>query len=161
MTSNVGSEILVRAKGLGFKGEQDDDRALSESEIRERILSSLRQRFKPEFLNRIDETIIFHPLSEKVFGGIVDLQLDRVAERLASQNITIRFASSVRAYLAKKGFDPSYGARPLKRLIQNEILDPLSLEILEKKVQTGESIEAILDKERVIFKKVEKRKSKR
>jgi ATP-dependent Clp protease ATP-binding subunit ClpB len=158
MTSNVGSDILVRAKGLGFKGDRSgEDETLSENEIRERILSSLRERFKPEFLNRIDETIIFHPLSEKIFGGIVELQLGRVALRLEKQGIRIRFASSVKSYLAKKGFDPAYGARPLKRLIQNEILDPLSLEILEKKVQTGESIEIVADKGKIVFAKKKRR----
>ncbi len=161
MTSNVGSDILVRAKGLGFKGDRSgDDGTLSEDEIRERILSSLRERFKPEFLNRIDETIIFHPLSEKVFGGIVDLQLARVVERLAKQGVRIRFAAQVKAYLAKKGYDPAYGARPLKRLIQNEILDPLSLEILEKKVQGGDVVETSIGKDRVVFKKMEKKRKK-
>ena len=157
MTSNVGSEILVRARDLGFKQKKHEAGELAEQEIRSRILSGLRETFRPEFLNRIDEIVIFHPLSPAVLRHIVDVQLGNVAARLAPRDIGLSFALPVREYLAKAGFDPLYGARPLKRLIQSEILDPLALEILEKKVHSGEQVEAALRKGRIVFEKKRKK----
>ncbi|MBI2439262.1 MAG: ATP-dependent chaperone ClpB [Candidatus Moranbacteria bacterium] len=157
MTSNVGSEVLVRSKDLGFMEKRGQEGVLSEKEIKERILRSLREAFKPEFLNRIDDIVIFHPLSKKMLGYIVKLQLARVRERLKERGIRVHFSETVEQYLAKKGFDPFYGARPLKRSIQSEVLDPLSFEILEKKVQDGESIDVTLKKEKIIFVKKKKK----
>jgi ATP-dependent Clp protease ATP-binding subunit ClpB len=159
MTSNVGSDILVRARGLGFREKEIGERELSEEEIRERILSSLRETFRPEFLNRLDEIVIFHPISPAVLRRIVDMQLEKVASRLKLSDITVAFSTSVREHLAKVGFEPLYGARPLKRVIQNNILDPLALQILEKKVRGGESVVVELEKGKIIFK--QKRKVKK
>lgn len=153
MTSNVGSDILVRARGLGFREKEIGERELSEEEIRERILSSLRETFRPEFLNRLDEIVIFHPISSPVLRRIVDMQLEKVASRLKANDIAVLFSVSVREHLAKVGFEPLYGARPLKRVIQNNILDPLALEILEKKIRNGEKVEAVLEKGKIVFKK--------
>lgn len=161
MTSNVGSDILVRMQSLGFQGERGETGSTpSEKEIRERILGSLRETFKPEFLNRIDEIVIFHPLSEKMLRHIVDLQLAHAARRLEARDIIAHFSSAAKEYLAKKGFDPLYGARPLKRVIQSDILDPLALEILEKKVQSGDRVEVALEKGKVIFAKKRKGQGK-
>ncbi len=157
MTSNVGSEILVRARNLGFKQKEREDSELSEEEIRERILSSLRETFRPEFLNRIDEIVIFHSLSQAILQRIVDVQLEKVASRLLTRDIRITFSVPVKEHLAKAGFDPLYGARPLKRLIQSEILDPLALEILEKKTHSGESVEAVLKQGKILFEQKRKK----
>ncbi|OGI22462.1 MAG: ATP-dependent chaperone ClpB [Candidatus Moranbacteria bacterium RIFCSPHIGHO2_01_FULL_55_24] len=156
MTSNVGSEILVRSRDLGFKEESRKNVALRETEIRERIEGALRETFRPEFLNRIDETIIFHPLSPEVLSGIVDLQIEILKKRFEEREISITFEPSAKRYLAKQGYDPLYGARPLKRVIQNEVLDPLALEILEKKVQSGDSVRVTLAKGKLIFKSEKK-----
>jgi ATP-dependent Clp protease ATP-binding subunit ClpB len=152
MTSNVGSEIIYKMQDFGFQGERKDD-VISEKEMRSKVQSSLREQFKPEFLNRIDDLIIFHPLDKKALEQIVDLQLSLVQERLKEKNIKIRISSEVKAYLTKKGFDPSYGARPLKRVIQNEILDELSLQIIEKKIQEGDIIKVQLVGGKIVFKK--------
>jgi ATP-dependent Clp protease ATP-binding subunit ClpB len=157
MTSNVGSDILVRARGLGFREKESGERELSEEEIRERILSSLRETFRPEFLNRLDEVVIFHPISQPVLRRIVDMQLEKVALRLKMNDIAVAFSVSVREHLAKIGFEPLYGARPLKRVIQNNILDPLALEILEKKIHNGEKVEAVMEKGKIVFKKKRKK----
>jgi ATP-dependent Clp protease ATP-binding subunit ClpB len=157
MTSNVGSDILVRARDLGFKQKENNESTLSEEKIREHILSSLHETFRPEFLNRLDEIVIFHPLSPAVLRRIVDIQLEKVTSRLMARDVAVAFPASVREYLAKIGFDPLYGARPLKRAIQNNILDPLALQILEKKVRSGEKVEATLGKGKIVFwKKVKK-----
>lgn len=141
MTSNVGSESIGRGKTLGFQEEKDETEPLSDAEIREDVMRSLRATFRPEFLNRIDETIIFHPLSLERIRTILDLQLARVAERLQDKGIVIEFSESAKKYLAEKGYDPLYGARPLKRLIQTAILDPLSLQLVAGKLQGGDRIE--------------------
>jgi ATP-dependent Clp protease ATP-binding subunit ClpB len=105
-------------------------------------MEALRGHFRPDFLNRIDEIVIFDRLSDKEIGKIVDIQLARLAKRLGKQNLHLELSDKARAYLAKEGYDPAYGARPLKRVIQQKILDPLSMEILDGKIQEGQTIKA-------------------
>ena len=100
----------------------------------------IRQTFRPEFLNRIDDTIIFQHLTEEEIALIASLQLKFVAERLAKKNISVEFTDAVSRYIAKAGYDKVFGARPLKRLIQNEILDELSLQIVEGKIMEGDTV---------------------
>ena len=104
-------------------------------------MEALRGHFRPEFLNRVDEIIIFDRLSDEEIRQIVGLQLDRLAKRLAAQNITLEVTPEASALVAREGYDPVYGARPLKRAIQREILDPLSLEILQGRFKEGDHIE--------------------
>ena len=138
LTSNVGSEMLRESAGLGFGA--DGGGVSSDETIRERIMASLQENFKPEFLNRLDEIIIFKSLSPKILSKIVDLQLARVKERLLAQrDIKLSIGAGVRDWLAKKGFDPNYGARPLKRVIQKNILDPLAKKIVAGEVKEGGS----------------------
>jgi ATP-dependent Clp protease ATP-binding subunit ClpA len=121
--------------------------------MRAKVQASLREQFKPEFLNRVDDLIIFHPLGRKLIEEIVDLQLKLLQKRLVEKNIRLKISSEVKSYLAKKGFDPVYGARPLKRLIQNEILDELALKIIEKKISEGDSVKVRLEKNKIVFDK--------
>lgn len=153
MTSNVGSDIIYKAHRFGFAQKRDDYDEVSENEIRERVMSSLRERFRPEFLNRLDEIIIFHPLDKKQLKEIVQLQLENVQKRLAVKNITLKVTENVKEYLTKKGYDPHFGARPLKRVIQNEIIDELALEIIEGKIKEGDKIKITLENEKIAFKK--------
>ncbi len=126
MTSNIGSQYIM------------DD---SNAEQREaRVLDALRQHFRPEFLNRVDEIIIFDRLNDEELKKIVDIQLRRLTARLEKQKITLELSDAAKARIAQEGYDPVYGARPLKRAIQREILDPLSLEILEGKFRDGQTI---------------------
>ncbi len=152
MTSNVGSDIIYRAQGFGFQGERSED-GNSETEMRSKVQASLKEQFKPEFLNRIDELIIFHPLGKKVLEKIVELQLEIVQKRLTEKNIKLKISKEVKEYISNKGFDVVYGARPLKRVIQNEILDELALEIIEKKIDSGDTVKVQLEKEKIVLSK--------
>ncbi len=126
MTSNIGSQFIMEEES---------------SEGRSRlVMDALRQHFRPEFLNRVDEVIIFDRLGENELRQIVDIQLNRLTKRLQQQKIEIELSDAARALIAREGYDPVYGARPLKRAIQKLILDPLSLEILEGKVREGQTI---------------------
>lgn len=152
MTSNVGTELLQQIARLGFKGEEDTKRKASsrEEELKGELLDALRESFKPEFLNRIDEIIIFDGLGEKDLEQIVDLQIERVKKRLRSQGIIIEVTPRAKKFLADQGYDPRYGARPLKRTIQQFILDPLSLKIIEGKAKKKVKVER--EKDTLVFK---------
>jgi ATP-dependent Clp protease ATP-binding subunit ClpB len=108
--------------------------------MKERVLGALREHFRPEFLNRIDETVVFHALTAAQLKYIVDLQINLLNKRLADRNIQLDLTEPARDYLARLGYDPVYGARPLKRLIQKDIENPLSLELLEGKFADGDNI---------------------
>jgi ATP-dependent Clp protease ATP-binding subunit ClpB len=127
MTSNIGSQYIMEET--------------QSQEARERlVMDALRAHFRPEFLNRVDEIIIFDRLSEEDLKKIVEIQLKRLAKRLEQQKITLDLSDSAKQLLAREGYDPVYGARPLRRTIQKEILDPLSIDILEGKVREGQTL---------------------
>jgi len=136
MTSNVGSEVfsnLANKTCLGF--ESQNERRNTETEVKEQMQKALKEKFKPEFLNRLDEIIFFKALEKSQIQTIVDLQLARVNERLAEKDIKINVSDKAKAHLAEQGFDPLYGARPLKRVIQNTILNPLSMMIITGQIK--------------------------
>ncbi|HLW36228.1 MAG TPA: ATP-dependent chaperone ClpB [Chthoniobacterales bacterium] len=127
MTSNIGSQYILEEEQT--------------QEARERlVMDALRGHFRPEFLNRVDEIIIFDRLSEEDLKKIVEIQLKRLAKRLSEQKITLELSDSAKQLLAREGYDPVYGARPLRRTIQKQILDPLSIQILEGKVREGQTV---------------------
>jgi len=128
MTSNVGSQWIQE---LG---------ANQREEMENRILEVLRASFKPEFLNRIDDIVIFHNLTPEQLTAIVDIQLERVKKRLEDQHITLELSDAAKALLAREGYDPTYGARPLKRVIQKHVENPLAMEILQGRFSEGSSI---------------------
>jgi ATP-dependent Clp protease ATP-binding subunit ClpB len=127
MTSNLGSTYLTT-------GESD------ESEVRSRVMEALRANFRPEFLNRIDETVIFKPLTRDQIGEIVEIQLEIVRKRLAEREIELMLTGEARTWLANRGYDPVFGARPLKRVIQKHLLDPLAMRILNGELNDGEKV---------------------
>jgi ATP-dependent Clp protease ATP-binding subunit ClpB len=137
MTSNIGSQFIMED--------------LPVEERNRRVQEALRGHFRPEFLNRIDEIIIFDRLDASQITSIVDIQLQRLLTRLQKQNLTLTLDDAARKFLAKEGYDPAYGARPLKRVIQREILDPLSLEILDGKFLEGDHITATEKNNRLVF----------
>jgi len=114
-------------------------------------LTSLKENFRPEFLNRVDEIIIFNFLGRSQIKKIVDLEMAKVAERLAGKKIEIKVSESAKEFLAQRGFDQNLGARPLKRVIQKQVLDPLSLKIVSGEVREGERVVIDLDKDKIIF----------
>jgi ATP-dependent Clp protease ATP-binding subunit ClpB len=130
MTSNLGSHIIAE---LAASGEHD--------KMRSEIQNVLRTAFLPEFLNRIDETIVFHPLGMKELKEVVSIQLRRLQAQLSEAGLTIRVTDAARAALADEGFDPAYGARPLKRVIQQRIANPLATALLEQRVKEGDLVE--------------------
>jgi len=139
MTSNIGSQYIMED--------------LPVDERNRRVMEALRGHFRPEFLNRIDETIIFDRLTDKEITSIVDIQLKRLLKRLEAQNIRLELTDKAKKFLAKEGYDPAYGARPLKRVIQQQILNPLSVAILDGEFGEGDKIVAEVEKDRLEFRK--------
>jgi ATP-dependent Clp protease ATP-binding subunit ClpB len=135
LTSNIGSDIINQTRGIGFENDRKPKLCLDEKEMKVKVLAALRENFRPEFLNRLDEIIIFHPLDKRELQKVVDLQIGRLNKRLSNQGIEIELSKKAREYLLKKGYDPAYGARPMKRAIQSVILDELALLILEGKIK--------------------------
>ena len=149
MTSNLGSDLildLAQREQLGFKEELPDS-----EKMREAIMGELQGRFKPEFLNRVDDIIIFDSLTKEEIAKIVGLQLGQVTARFQKLGIKLQFSDTAVDFIAQKGYDPAYGARPLKRLIQNEILDPLAMEMIKGKHQKGAKIKVDLKKDKIAF----------
>ena len=150
MTSNVGSQYIRRliegdeeTKGRragGTKGQRDEDTAPLDIEIEMKVKEALKAHFRPEFLNRIDETVIFHQLTREDLKQIVDIQTRYLRDRLAARDMTLTLSDAAKDRLVKEGFDPAYGARPLKRLIQQAIENPLAKRILEGDFSTGDSV---------------------
>jgi ATPases with chaperone activity, ATP-binding subunit len=140
MTSNLGNEV-IKQYTIGFNsGEQEDKKDWRQDEMKEKIDKILRDHFKLEFLNRIDEIVLFKSLSKDALENIVDLELAKVEKRLHNKNISLKISAKVKKMLAEKGFDPTYGARPLKRIIQTMLLDELALEIIEGKIKEGDKV---------------------
>ncbi|MCB1039944.1 MAG: ATP-dependent Clp protease ATP-binding subunit, partial [Acidimicrobiales bacterium] len=136
MTSNLGTQDLRKAT-VGF-GKADE--AISYEKMKEKVNDALKAHFRPEFLNRIDETIVFHELSKPEVTTIVDLMIKRTSTQLESQGIGIELTDDAKAYLVEKGYDPTMGARPLRRAIQRYVEDPLSERLLYKQFRAGEIV---------------------
>lgn len=154
MTSNIGSDRIldwgIRNKEIGFtEAEEEGDR---EKGLRTQIMDMLKDNFRPEFLNRVDEIIMFHSLAQTDLLKIVDLQIKAVAERLKEKRITVEFTDKAKKFLAEKGYDPAYGARPLKRAIQDLVLDELALRIVEDKIKEGDKVTVDVAKGQIAFK---------
>ena len=153
MTSNLGSDIILSAgTSLSSMGFEDGEQVSEDEEMHKRVLALLKDHFRPEFLNRIDETIMFHTLSEQHIEEIVELQLDKVTRRLAKQrNIHVTIGATAKKFLAKVGFDPAYGARPLKRVIQSRLLDPLAMKLITGEIKDGDKVKITAKKDELVF----------
>ena len=152
MTSNIGARLITAQKGqkLGFSTSSDSDNKTYE-QIKNDVLGELKKHFRPEFLNRIDDTIVFHQLGEDEIKKIASLMLDTLKNRLAENGITAEFSDEAITQIAKEGFDPVYGARPLRRAIQSRIEDLLAEKMLENNIKSGDSITIdVVDGELVI-----------
>jgi ATP-dependent Clp protease ATP-binding subunit ClpB len=135
MTSNLGSRYFA-------EGQADSEA------VQQQVMDELRAHFRPEFLNRVDEVVLFHQLTREDIKRIVEIQLVRVQNRLADQNMTLQVSDAVKELIAREGYDPVFGARPLKRVIQRRILDALSLEILSSRFKEGDKIKVDVDKKK-------------
>jgi len=132
MTSNIGSHRILEYRGV--YGGPDYDR------MKSAVTEELRKHFRPEFLNRVDEIIVFHALGEEELKHIVEIQLGRLRQRLADRKIELELTDAARTHLVRAGYDPSYGARPLKRAIQREIETPLARKLLARDIRDGQKV---------------------
>ncbi len=155
MTSNAGAQSIVSPKKLGFGSEEDEKQDYEY--MKNGVMEEVKRIFKPEFLNRIDETIVFHALTKKDMKQIVTLLSRTLVERCEKQmDIELHIRDSVKAYIVEQAYDPKYGARPLRRMIQNKIEDELAEEILAGKIHRGDTVEVGLKKKEIVFEIKEK-----
>ena len=153
MTSNVGATQIHRDTVLGFRTEEDEKN--SYERMRDKVLSELKRTFRPEFLNRVDEVIVFHALGRKDMEEIVDLMLGDLKAHLEPRGIHLTFTDGAKSLLVEEGYNPDYGARPLRRVIQRMVEDRLSDEILEGNIRDGQSVEVNEAEGKLVFKALE------
>ena len=150
MTSNAGAQAIMTPKRLGFAAE--DDEKQNYDRMKSSVMEEVRRIFKPEFLNRIDEVMVFHSLNREHVKSIADLLLKDFAKRCKRQmDLELKFTDAARSLIAEEGFDEKYGARPLKRQIQNKIEDALAQEILEGQVKAGDTVTVGASKKEIKF----------
>lgn len=153
-TVDFKNSVIIMTSNIGSTAIMED---LEVEERNRRVMEALRGHFRPEFLNRIDEIVIFDRLTDKEIGEIVSIQLKRLMKRLEKQKIHLELSEKAKLYLAKEGFDPAYGARPLKRVIQQKILDPLSMEILDGTLHEGDKVVVEVENEKLVFRTRQKK----
>ena len=152
MTSNIGSAHIQQM--LEEKAKKPEAYwVMSNEELKEKITEDLKSFFRPEFLNRVDEIIIFNPLTKELLKQIVEIQVDRMKKYIKEKNIDIKLTDSAKEYFADIGFDPVYGARPLKRTLQREILNPLAKKILDRTFRDGDTVIVDFEGGRITFAK--------
>jgi ATP-dependent Clp protease ATP-binding subunit ClpC len=148
MTSNLSARVIERNTAIGF---QKDDESTAFGKMKGNVMNELKRTFNPEFLNRIDETVMFHPLSLEHMQDIVEIMLERLNEQMVEQGITLEIEEHAKAWLAQQGYDPAYGARPLRRAIRRHIEDPLSEEVLRGEFAGGGVVQIKLAGEELAF----------
>ncbi|ODS30548.1 MAG: ATP-dependent protease Clp (chain B) [Candidatus Scalindua rubra] len=150
-TSNIGSEKLAEKHEIGFKAGPG---IISHDEAKDLVLSEVKKYFKPEFLNRLDDMIVFHSLTKEHISRILDILLKRLIKRLEEEGISLEIGAEIKEKLAADGYDPKYGARPLKRAIEREIENKLSLSIVNRQFQSGDKVRATLQDKEIAFEKI-------
>ena len=148
MTSNIGTKEIMRGTNVGFK---KPDREIKYKEMREYLLEEIKDKFSPEFINRIDESVVFHSLHKDTMASIVDIFFDEVRERVEEKGFEISLTDEAKEFLIEKGFDPEYGARPLKRVIQRQLEDKLAEGFLRGKWKKGNKIVVSREGDDLIF----------
>ncbi len=153
MTSNIGARFITEQKTLGFtnrSADSQEDEKKKYEETKKEVLAELKKQFRPEFINRIDEVIVFHKLNEEEIGQIIDIMLEEVQKRLQENNMEVVMDASVKELIAKNGVDKAYGARPLRRTIQNLLEDKLAEEILEGNLKSGEKKKVTVKEDKIV-----------
>lgn len=148
MTSNIGTRDLEKGRGLGF---QPGDPDVSYEKLKEKVIEETKKVFNPEFMNRLDEVIVFHKLGRKEIDQIIELMLNDLEERMQEKKLTLTLTAPAKELIAEKGFDPAYGARPLRRTIQKLIEDPLSEEIIRGRIQEGQDVRVSRRGDELVF----------
>ncbi len=154
MTSNAGAHAISHGRQLGFGAKEKADATNYES-MKDSVMKAVKDVFRPEFINRVDELIVFHPLTEENIEAIAAMMLNQVAERLHDRAISLAWDDEVVTKLAKEGYDPKFGARPLRRLIQRTVEDGLSEELLASRIALGDSVRLLVEEDKIIARRVE------
>jgi ATP-dependent Clp protease ATP-binding subunit ClpC len=157
MTSNVGAQMITGGREMGFRDDRKEGSERAYESMRTRVMDELKRTFRPEFLNRVDDVIVFHQLQQEEIRQIVDLMLKNVNKQLVTQGMTLEATDAAKDLLGKEGWDPSFGARPLRRAVQRLIEDPLSEEVLLGRFSEGDTIQVLAEDDKIIFKKLEVR----
>jgi ATP-dependent Clp protease ATP-binding subunit ClpC len=152
MTSNVGAELIKKQTVMGFGAPRD---TADYETMREKILEETKRVFKPEFLNRLDEIIVFHTLEKTDLMKIVDLEVNKVKRRLQMKEIEIRLDQAAHEFVIEKGYDPTYGARPMRRAVERYLEDPLAEELLRGGVKAGDLVHVTAEDGKLVFKAAE------
>jgi ATP-dependent Clp protease ATP-binding subunit ClpC len=162
MTSNAGVELIKKEGQIGFTSQKETSQAQKKSyeAMKSKVMAEVQKLFRPEFLNRLDEIIVFHELSEEQLRNIVDLMAKELQERLSEHKLDIELTDKAKSWLAKEGYDPVYGARPLRRVIERYVENPLSSKLLRKELKEGDTIRVDLGKDGLTFKTKTKTKEK-
>ena len=149
MTSNIGADVIKRQSSLGFALKRDEitEERLSYEDMRKKLSESLKRAFRPEFINRLDSVVIFRSLNKEDIQHIVSLELDKVAERIKEHNLVLTATPEALSVLAEQGYDAEFGARPLKRIIQQKVENPLSDRLLSGEFQHGDTVRVTLNAE--------------
>ena len=148
MTSNIGSQKLINPENASISDSS------VQAEQKKMVMQELRQHFRPEFLNRVDDSVVFHPLLQEHMSGIIKIQLERLKKRLHARNISLHLTEDAVDFLAEVGYDPVYGARPLKRAIQKELETELARSILSGEIQDGQEVTANVSAGKIFFENI-------
>ena len=153
MTSNAGVELIKRETSIGFAKPKDADKAKKQSyeAMKEKVMTEVKKTFRPEFLNRLDEIIVFHELTEEQLRQIVELMVKNLQKRLAERKLGIELTEEAKSWLAKEGYDPTFGARPLRRVIERSVENPLSAKLLRGEFKEGDTIKVNIGKDGLTF----------
>jgi ATP-dependent Clp protease ATP-binding subunit ClpC len=153
MTSNVGSDLIRKEAALGFSTKTDEAKTSEEQyrKMRDKVLTAMKNVFRPEFVNRVDATVVFHALSREHIRKIVELEIREVENQLTLKGVTLDMTDAAKDWIGDKGFDPVFGARPLRRIIQNEVEDRLSEALLEGRFQSGDTVRIDVQNEEIIL----------
>jgi ATP-dependent Clp protease ATP-binding subunit ClpC len=156
MTSNIGSELIRKEGSIGFVSHSDETKAaqLSYEKMRDKVLDEMKKTFRPEFLNRIDGVVVFHALNKEHIRKIVELMLSQVQGQLKEKDLKIEITEAAKDYLGEKGYDPAFGARPLRRVIEREVEDQLSDALLNGKFRSGETIKIDYQDGKIVLEKI-------
>ena len=162
MTSNIGAELIRRSSSLGFALHRDEAERERDSyqEMKEKLLDQLKKTFRPEFLNRVDEVMVFKSLNKEEIKQIVDLELDKLRKRLDEYQLKLEATDEAKTFLAEKGYDPKFGARPLRRVIQRLVEDPLSEGLLIGEFKPGDTVLADLEEDKIVLRALERAEAK-
>jgi ATP-dependent Clp protease ATP-binding subunit ClpC len=153
MTSNAGVELIKRETSIGFATPKDKAKAKKQSyeAMKEKVMTEVKKTFRPEFLNRLDEIIVFHELTEEQLRNIVELMVKDLQKRLAERKLGIELTKEAKSWLAKEGYDPTFGARPLRRVIERSVENPLSAKLLRGEFKEGDTIKVNIGKDGLTF----------